>query len=297
MLTIELKSLAISNGETLGYREAGHGNKTIVLIHGNNSSSKHWDVLIEKLKKDYRVIAVDLRGFGISSYNKPIFTLKDLADDLFLFVQSLELKDFTIVGWSTGGGIAMEFVINYPGYANNLVLIESVGIKGYPILRKDEQGQPIIGDYLSTKEEIANDPVQVKPLVDANISKNRALLKELWDILVYNVNKPSPEKYEEYIDDILTQRNQVDVFYALSYFNISKDHNGVIDGTGEINKINIPTLIIQGDQDIIIPMEQSKETKDALGDNAKLVVFKNSGHSPLVDSLEELTKEIMDFAG
>ncbi len=67
-----LQKILLSNGETLAYREEGVGEKILLLIHGNMSSSKHWDILVKKLCDKYRIIAVDMRGFGGSTYNNPI---------------------------------------------------------------------------------------------------------------------------------------------------------------------------------------------------------------------------------
>lgn len=294
-MEIKLKSLEIDNGETLGYREKGSGDKIILLVHGNMTSSKHWDILMENLPEDYKIYAVDLRGFGISSYNTRIDSLKDFSEDIKLFVDELKLKDFTIVGWSTGGGIAMQFTADYPEYVNKLILVESVGITGYPIFKKDQNGKPIIGEFLKTKEEIANDPVQVLPILNAYENKDKATLKMIWEMTIYTHNKPEKEKYEEYLDDMLTQRNLVDVDYALLTFNISDKHNGVVEGNKLAHKINTPTLIIQGDRDYVVPMEMAKGIKEGIGDNAELKILENTGHSPLIDNIDDLTHSIVNF--
>src|SRR5690606_21246399 len=103
-------------------------------------------------------------------------------------------------GWSTGGGVIMYFAIDYPEYVDKLILVESVGIKGYPMFRKDEKGHPILGEFLKTKEEIANDPVQVIPILNAYRDKNRDFLRIVWDSAIYTFNKPSEERYEKYLD-------------------------------------------------------------------------------------------------
>ncbi|GAA3325912.1 hypothetical protein GCM10020331_059700 [Ectobacillus funiculus] len=75
------------------------------------TSSKHWDLLIEELDSKYKLYAVDMRGFGISSYHTPIERIKDFSDDIKLFVDEMGLKKiFGIIGWSTGGAVAMEFL-------------------------------------------------------------------------------------------------------------------------------------------------------------------------------------------
>jgi len=292
---VNLKSIELNNGETIGYRETEDGNKVLILIHGNMTSSKHWDVLIDEMPEEYKIYAVDLRGFGISSYNKQIDSLKDFSEDVKLLVEQLELEKFDIVGWSTGGGVAMQFAADYPEMVKNLILVESVGIMGYPIYRKDEKGLPILTELLQTKEDVAADFVQVLPILNAYEKKDKDFLKVVWNATIYTQNKPSLEKYDEYLEDMLTQRNLVDVDYALMTFNISNIHNGLVEGSGEVDKIKAPTLVIQGDKDLVVPRQMADGIVKGIGENSKLSIIENSGHSPLIDDLNRLKKEIVDF--
>ncbi|MFZ5968120.1 MAG: alpha/beta fold hydrolase [Bacillota bacterium] len=285
----------LPNGERLGFRETVGGENPIVLVHGNMSSSKQWDTVMENIPEEFKVYAIDLRGFGVSTYHHPIDSLKDFSDDLKAICDMIGLKKFCLVGWSTGGGVCMKFAIDFPEYVRQLILVESVGIKGYPIPRLDETGQIIPGEFLKTKEEIADDAVTMAPIVQAFQRKDKVFVKNLWDALVYTEKKPSQEKYEEYLDDILTQRNLVDVYYALSNFNISYEHNGVTHGTGEVDKINVPTRVIHGENDQVIPLDCGKEIKEMIGKNTRLEILKNCGHAPMVDCLEELIHQIVSF--
>ncbi len=295
MNKIELKKIKIDNGETLGYRECGSGEKILVLIHGNMTSSKHWDLLMEELMDEYKIYAVDLRGFGISTYNTAVDSLKDFSEDVKMFVDKLGIKGFALAGWSTGGGVVMHFASDYPDYVEKLILVESVGITGYPIFKKDDKGQPIIGEFLRTKEEIANDPIQVLPVINAIKNRDKETYRSIWNALIYTKNKPLEEKYEEYLEDMLTQRNLVDVDYALTRFNISNMHNGVVEGTGDIDKIKAPTIIFQGDRDLVVPMQMGQGIAQAMGDRSKLVILSDSGHSPFIDCIDKIVSEIKGF--
>ena len=289
-----LKSIELENGEILGYRESGSGEKTLVLVHGNMTSSKHWDVLIEALPEDIKIYAVDLRGFGISTYNNPINSLKDFSEDLKLFVDKLNLKKFSLAGWSTGGGVSMQFTADHPEYVEKLILVESVGIKGYPILQTDETGNFIAGKPYLSKEALGKDLVSIKPILDANSDRNKAFYKGLWDAVIYTENKPSDEKYDEYLEDMLTQVNTLDVYWALETFNISNEHNSVVEGSGDVDKIQVPTLVFQGERDFVIPPPTGDEIAKGIGENALLVKLP-SGHSPLIDCLDILANNIIDF--
>ena len=289
-----LKSIKLDNGENYSYREVGENDKIILLIHGNMTSSKHWDVVVEKLKHAYHVYALDLRGFGRSTYHQKINSLKDFSEDIKLFVDKLGLKNFSLVGWSAGGAIAMCFAIDYPEYVKKLILIGSVGIKGYPMFRKNEDKQSINGEFLKTKEEIAREPIQVAPVLNALKNRDKAFYKQLWNKLVYNKNQPSEEKYEEYLDDMLTQRNPVDISYALSHFNISKKFNGVEEGSGDIERIKTSTLILQGDRDLVIDKSVAEEITKNIK-SSELIILEDCGHSPMIDCLEIFINRIVKF--
>lgn len=233
-----MEFVSLSNGETIAYQEVGRQNEEmLVLIHGNMTSSQHFDLVIEKLQKQYHIYAIDLRGFGQSTYNKAIDSLQDFAEDVKLFIDKFNLKKFSLMGWSMGGGVAMEFTASHPTFVEKLILVESVGMKGYPIFKKDINGQPIGSSLLKTKEEIALDPVQIAPVLDAIKNMNKAYYRTVWNLLIYTHNQPEPDRYEKYLDDMLTQRNFVDVNYSLVTFNISDEHNGVVRGNGHIHRI------------------------------------------------------------
>ncbi|HKL76330.1 MAG TPA: alpha/beta hydrolase [Halanaerobiales bacterium] len=294
-MEINLKSVKLANGEKLGYRKKDGGEKLLVLLHGNMTSSKHWDILIESMPDEFTIYAPDLRGFGISSYNQEISSLHDFSEDLKMFCDKLNLNNFNLMGWSTGGGVAMDFAADNPEYVKKLILMESVGTKGYPIFKKDENGKPIPGELLSTKEEIANDPVQVLPVLNAYKNKDKDTMKMIWNNTIYTDNQPDPEKYNEYLEDMFTQRNLVDVDYALAHFNISNEHNGLEEGIGKAEKIEAPTLILYGENDKVVTEQMAKDINNDIGENANLQYLKKCGHSPLIDDLDQLLENILNF--
>lgn len=289
-----LKSIRIKNGETIGYIECGHGDKVMVLVHGNMVSSKHWDLFMEAMPHDYKIYAVDLRGFGKSSYNNSIDSLKDFSEDLKLFVDELGIKGFYLGGWSTGGGVSMQFTASYPDYVKKLVLIESISVKGYPIYLLDENRRRLSDKPIQSKEALEKDPINIIPLVEAYKNKDKKFFKNFWNKVIYTRNKPSDSKYEEYLEDMLAQVNTVDVHWALVKFNISHENNGITEGTGEVDNIKVPTLIVQGERDKVVAPKIGKEIKDAIGDNATYLSL-DCGHSPFIDCLVVLVDNVIKF--
>ena len=293
MKNYELKTLVLSNGETIAYREAGKGSKTVVLVHGNMSSSVHFQTTMEALENEYKVYAVDMRGFGDSSYNNELNSLRDFSEDIQLWVKALDLKDFNILGWSTGGGVVLELAADMPERVKKVFLLDSVGIKGYPMFKKDEKGQAILTQLITTKEEIKVDPVQVLPILTGYATRNKDLLKMIWNAVIYNTVQPNEEDYDAYLEAMLKQRNLVDVDYSLVHFNMTSDTNLIGMGSGRMALVKAPIVILHGKNDYVVPFNQAEEMKQYFGEQAVLIPFEG-GHSLPTDCFDEYIKVLKE---
>ncbi|CAM2865328.1 alpha/beta hydrolase [Paenibacillus sediminis] len=294
MVDIALKSIELPNGETMGYRERAGGDEIVLLVHGNMNSSKHWDVVIENLDSAFKVFAVDLRGFGISTYHRPIEDLTDYSRDLKMFTEALGLSSFHLVGWSTGGGVVMQYAADYPEQVKKLILLASMSTRGYPFYYDNEQGLPDLGLRITTREGIEQ-LARTQMVSAAAVNRDKAFMKSLFDFAVYNGNKPDPERYEEYLDDILTQRNLADIYHGLNIFNISSIDNEAAKGTRAADRIQASALVIRGNNDLVITEQMFQEILEDLGERARPVLMDNCGHSPLIDNLPLLLQHMTDF--
>ncbi|PAE42955.1 intracellular short-chain-length polyhydroxyalkanoate depolymerase [Bacillus sp. 7884-1] len=293
MVNVTMKEVQLSNGETIAYREREGGEKKVLLIHGNMTSSKHWDLVLNNMSEEYKLYALDLRGFGKSSYNKLITSIKDFSDDVKLFVDEIDLKDFAIIGWSTGGAVAMQFAADNPGYCNKLILLASESTRGYPFDGKTSVNEE--PRRFSSYEDIKRDLIRTIPVQAAYDTNNVDLLKLIWNAVIYTKNQPEPELYDEYVQDMRTQRNLAEVHHSNNTFNISHYHNGLVEGNGLVDQINVPVLVLRGDRDFVVSAEMTKELVEDLGQKAKFVELTDCGHSPLVDDLPQLLKELTNF--
>ncbi|MCE5171516.1 alpha/beta hydrolase [Paenibacillus profundus] len=293
-MKVELKSVLLPNGETLGYREREGGDEVVLLIHGNMNSSYHWDVMLEQLDARYKLYAIDLRGFGISTYHQPIRSLQQFSEDVKLFAHAVGLKRFAVMGWSTGGGVAMELAADWPDAVTKLILLASVSTRGYPFYEDGENGLPDVTKRIATYEGIEA-LARNRSVWDANARGDRAFMKLLYESVIYDKNRPKEARYEAYIDDILTQRNLMDVYYALNTFNISVFDNEAAAGSGAVKRIAAPTLVLRGERDMVINEAMTTETLADLGDIAQFISLKNCGHSPLVDDLPQLLQAMEAF--
>ncbi|MCM3004794.1 alpha/beta fold hydrolase [Priestia koreensis] len=295
MSTIALKKVDIANGETISYREREGGEQVVILVHGNMTSSKHWDVVLEAMPSQFKLYAVDLRGFGLSTYHEPIKRIKDFSDDLRLFVDELHLQNFSLVGWSTGGAVCMQFVGEYPGYCDKLILLASASTRGYPLYAIGENGTFDVSKRLKTYEDVQTYPNSSTAVQHAFDKGNREFFRSVWNTVIYRAHQPEQRRYEEYLDDMLTQRNLLEVNHSLNTFNISNHDHEAAKGTGLVDHITIPTLVLRGDQDLVVTKEMTDEILADLGSNAVFYSLTGCGHSPLIDDLEQLIHQITSF--
>ena len=126
-MAIDTAQLLPWHGRHLAVRRAGTG-PTIVLIHGMAGSLTTWDPVFDDLAKTCDVIAVDLPGHGGSSRMRGDYSLGSLASSVRDVLDALEVKSATIVGHSLGGGIAMQFMYQFPERCERLVLVSSGGL-------------------------------------------------------------------------------------------------------------------------------------------------------------------------
>lgn len=289
------KQLTLKNKETISYYDLGSGDKTLLLIHGNTSSSIFFEPLFKTLPKDLRIIAPDLRGFGNSSYLNKFDSLLELAEDLKLLLDDLDLKKVNVLGWSLGGGVALELASTYPDVVDKLILLSSASVKGYPIFKKDETGKPIISEIYKSKEELALDFVQVLPILNAQQNNDLNFYKFIYDAAIYNgKNKPNDSDNERWLKEAIKQKNLVDVDWALTNLNITNEPSFYNLGSNKVKNINHDVLIIWGEKDLTVPRFMVDENLRFIP-QAKLITFKEAGHSLLVDELEELTNNIINF--
>jgi pimeloyl-ACP methyl ester carboxylesterase len=134
---IETPGLAVNILEREGDDPATAPDKTLVLVHGNVSSSLFWQELMQDLPHDLRVIAIDLRGFG-GTENAPVDAtrgLRDFSDDVHATLEALGIESAHLMGWSMGGGVVMQYAIDHG--ALSLTLESPVSPYGFGGTRRD----------------------------------------------------------------------------------------------------------------------------------------------------------------
>jgi pimeloyl-ACP methyl ester carboxylesterase len=288
---MEKKYISIGK-ETIAYLDEGQGD-VVLMVHGNMSSSVHYEPLITRIKDKYRCVAIDLRGFGDSSYNERFDTLEELADDVALFIDALELGPVYLVGWSNGGGVSLKLCAKYPEKVKKFFDIEGAGHKGYPVYQKENYKST--GKPYATKEDMAKDPLQVAPALACFEKGDFATMTSIWDATIYTVKKPTREQNELWMAETLKQRNLVDLDWALANLNMSDEYTVYGKGDGTIHDIKCPVALTMAAKDVVVPDYMVMDNYNALGDLAILIPYEDCGHSPMVDCPDRPAEDVVNF--
>jgi len=241
---------------------------TLVFIHGSPGQISNWKYLIDYFKEYYRVIAYDLRGYGMS--DKPlVVSMDDYIKDLRELMEVLKVNNgnAVLIGHSFGGMVAQEYASRY-------------GVRGLVL----------IGSLVRTHPDIIDKIVWRLPpfLWRKLLFTENPLTKVLYRKLFFSPKTPE-SIYEEFMRDNKDYIESLPphVFRYMKYF-------VNYDASKSVSKIKCPTLIIVGSDDKVTPPEQSKELHTLIP-NSKLVVIPNAGHLVLYEKPQELIKEIMNF--
>ena len=295
MAMYEKKYVELKN-EKLAYIEVGSGENTIVLIHGNFTSSFSLYPFYERCPSNARMIAFDLRGFGDSSYNNRFDTLDELAEDVIEAIEKLNLGKVHLVGWSLGGAVCLKIGAKAQHFVDSMSLIQSASYRGYPVYQKNAKYKDIKGLIYPSKAALALDPVLVLPLTQAYETNDRAFLDAIKMASTWSKNRPCKEICDIYIDEQLKQRNLVDADWALCNFNMSNFSNLYNLGTNDIGNINCRIFVTNATADVVVTPTMTYENVSVLK-NAVVKTYENEGHQVLFDRHDEVTKDIFDFIG
>ncbi len=227
---------------------------TTLFIHGNLSSNRWWYPMIQnaelssnpKLKGS--IILAEIRGCGRSSDvdSAEVISIPLLSDEFLKLVSVLELSDFNIVGHSTGGSIATVMLTKIPAKIRRAILVDPVGARG----KKFET--PIIKAFQRMRSEYN----LVSEVMRTTISTPDVDPKFFKDVIVTDAIRAS-------------QVMGLKIAKAFGEFNIVET----------LDRIESPVLILHGDQDQILPLEESRELARLIP-NARLDVLVGTGHCP-----------------
>jgi pimeloyl-ACP methyl ester carboxylesterase len=251
-------------GQHISYIEAGTG-PTLILIHGLAGSSQHWQPVIAPLARHYHVIALDQIGFGRS--DKPLidYRAQTFMDFLDAFMRTRNLSRATVVGNSLGGWVAALLAIEHPDRVARLVLVDSAGTSG-------------LADYLGPKlltalrQSTIDDAKTLNPLLFAEVG-NLNSEAQLRQSFTNRVSAGDGYTVGKVVDAIERREDLLDK---------------------HLGEIKMPTLLIWGRQDRIIPLQLGESMQRAIP-GAKLVVLDHCGHAPQLECSKAFETALENF--
>lgn len=260
-------------GMQVHYRDEGNKEDStpLLLIHGMSSSLNTFDSVALILKKQRRVISIDMPAFGLTGPNpENKYSFAYYSSFLDSFLNRLRIPVCDIAGNSLGGGIAWQFTAAHPERVRKLILIDA---SGYPV--KNAKGS--LGFKIASTPVINNLMLYITP---------KALVRKSLGGIYYNKNIVTEAQVSRFQDMAISKGNRS------AFLSIMK--NGFEQEPDKINSINKPTLIIWGDKDGLIPVENAYLfSKNIRG--SKLVVLKNIGHVPMEEAPRETAALIAGF--
>ncbi|MFD2822801.1 alpha/beta fold hydrolase [Lacinutrix iliipiscaria] len=250
------------NDIELDYEDYGKGN-TLLLLHGLGSTKKDWDAQVPFFSKKYRVITVDLRGHGNSTKPLNDYGVGLMTEDIKQFLDQLNIKKATIVGFSMGGAVAFQMAASHPEYIDNIVIVNSgpdfndMGQTGVDLLKNRIE-------FLETKglESLAHE-----------ISFNMFPEEHQIDLRNEFETRCKNNDYNAYYKSFVT---------LMAW------------GLGDaIKDITARTLVVSSDMDYTsVTFKENYVNKLS---NARLVVIKNSRHGVVLDQPDAFNTALQNF--
>jgi pimeloyl-ACP methyl ester carboxylesterase len=265
------------HGDRIAYREAGKGH-ALLLIHGMAGSSATWRAIIPLLSKKYRVVAPDLLGHGMSAKPRGDYSLGAFAVFLRDLLDELGIDRATVVGQSLGGGIAMQFAHQHRDHCERLALIGSGGLGPdlSPLLRiLSAPGAEFVLPVVAPQPVLNLGNKLGSWLTSAGIQAPRA--GEMWHAYSSLSDARTRQAFLRTLRSVVDYRGQ-----AVSALN--KLHLAA----------GLPTVLIWGDHDRIIPVAHAYAAHDAL-EGSRLEVLEGLGHFPHVEAPLPVAEILEDF--
>ncbi len=276
------KFVTLDSGARVHYLDSGPtlsspnpSNDTLLLLHGYSSNSSEWSEWLKELRGRYHIIAVDLPMHGLTESD---MSYVEMTNGMINFVQeftsAIDLKKFSIGGTSLGGQISWEYALTNPQQINALILI---GADGWPLKENEVEYDPIIED------------IQSNPWL-APLLKHFDMKTHIQARLDRCFSDPSitEEAMTKRLSDLArgpAHRKGL-VKLALNKASISLPT--------QFNNLAIPTLILHGEKDRIIPVRFAREFKSAIP-NATLITYEMSGHCLALETPRRTLDDVLAF--
>ena len=257
------------------YEDYGKG-KPVVFIHGWPLSGSMWEYQVTQLpQQGLRCITYDRRGFGKSDRPFEGYDYDSLAGDLKSLLDELDLNDVTLVGFSMGGGEIAKYFSLYGGKRISKVVIVS-GVVPYMLKTEDNPDGVAQEEF----DKMAKGMIEDRPGFMEAFNKD-----------FFSVSLVSHPVSDAFLANSLTKCMEASPIATLQ---CAKSFSST-DFRADVVKINVPTLIIHGDNDKTVPIKPTGEESARLINGSKLVVYEGAPHGLWYTDKERLNQDLIDF--
>ncbi|MCM3901656.1 MAG: alpha/beta hydrolase [Pyrinomonadaceae bacterium] len=267
----ESSRFAEIDGVRVHYQEKGMGTP-LVLIHGFTSSTYSWKDVFEPLSRSFRVIAVDLKGFGFSGKPDGDYTRRAQAELVAHLLNHLKIEKAWLVGNSMGGEVALNVALTNPQRVAGLILIDSAGVAV-------QGGSSLAPAYVRI-------PFVGRALTALALTSDK-LVREGLEKSFYDDAKVTAERVAYYHRPLKTRGGQLAALRVRTQW-------AQFPVEPELGKISTLTLIIWGAEDALIPLAAGR-TMNSMIKDSKLVIIENCGHVPQEEMPERVLDEMTKF--
>jgi non-heme chloroperoxidase len=268
-------TITTKDGTTIFYKDWGTG-RPVVFSHGWPLNADSWDdQLVFVASHGYRAIAHDRRGHGRSSQPWNGNDMDTYADDLAALIETLDLKDAVLVGHSTGGGE----VTRYIGRHGTSRLAKAVLVGAVPPL------------MLKTAANPGGLPIEAFDQIRAGVTADRSQFYKDLSAPFYGANRPGSQVSQGIRDAFWLWSMQVGLKGALDCIKAFSE----TDQTEDLKKFDIPTLIIHGDDDQIVPIGDSAQLSSKIVKDATLKIYPGAPHGLMSTHKEQFNTDLLSF--
>jgi non-heme chloroperoxidase len=262
----------------LYYEDHGSGNP-VVLIHGWPLSSRSWENQVPALvDAGYRVITYDRRGFGNSSQPWTGYDYDTFAADLDALLSHLDLRDATLVGFSMGGGEVARYISRY-GTERVAKAVLAAAVPPY-LYKSDDNPEGGLDD--ATIQQFQDGVRGDRIAFLDGFTTSFFTAGDRSDL----VSEPN-RLYNREIASFASPKGTLDCITAF----------GRTDFRDDLSKVDVPTLVIHGDSDAIVPFEVSGKRSHESIANSSLVLIEGGPHGLNATHPEEFNRALLDFLG